>query len=254
MNTRNIAIASFKALALSVLAFSAQAAEFVTNGGFEATTSGAGQLGYNTNATGWSVPDPNAAASYTFLFTPGLADTTGATGQYGNLQLWGPGNGGAVGNNLPATSPAGGNYVAEDGAFQVGAVSQTINGLVVGQSYSLSFWFAGAQQQGFTGATTEGFQVSLGGVTQDTAILNNADHGFTGWQQKTFNYTATSATEVLSFLAVGTPNGLPPFTLLDGVSLTGPAATTTPLPAALFFVAPALAGVFGFARRKQNKA
>ena len=250
MNQQKTAIAIFKALALSLLAFSAQAAQFVTNGGFETTTHGAGQLGYNTNATGWSVPAPSG--SYTFLFTPGSADTTGVNGQYGNLGLWGPGNGSV--NGLPASSPAGGNYVAEDGAFQVGAISQTINGLVVGQSYSLSFWFAGAQQKGFSGATTEGFQVSLGGVTHDTAILNNATHGFTGWKQETFNYTAASATEVLSFLAVGTPNGEPPFSLLDGVSLTGPAATTTPLPAALFFVAPALAGVFGFSRRKQIKA
>ncbi len=37
-----------------------------------------------------------------------------------------------------------------------------------------------------------------------------------------------------------------------GVSLTN--VTPTPLPAALFFVAPALAGVFGFSRRKQDKA
>ena len=252
MNTRNIAIASFKALALSVFAFSAQAAQFVTNGSFESTTNGAGQLGYNTTATGWTSAAPNA--SYNFLFTSGSADTTGATSQYTgpNLTLWGPANGSS--NGLTASSPDGGNFVAMDGAYHTGPLTQNITGLVVGDQYTLSFWYAGAQQHGFTGATTEGVKVSLGGVTQDAPILSNANHGFTGWQQETFTYTATSATEVLSFLAVGTPTGEPPFTLLDGVSLTGPSATATPLPAALFFVAPALAGVFGFARRKQNKA
>ncbi len=37
----------------------------------------------------------------------------------------------------------------------------------------------------------------------------------------TFTFTANSPTELLSFLAVGTPAAnLPPFALLDGVSLT----------------------------------
>jgi hypothetical protein len=39
-----------------------------------------------------------------------------------------------------------------------------------------------------------------------------------GWQQDSFAFTATSATERLSFLAKGTPNGKPPFALLSGVS------------------------------------
>ena len=249
MNQQKIAIAIFKALALSVLAFSAQAAEFVTNGSFETTTHGAGQLGYNTNATGWSVPAPSG--SYTFLFTPGSADTTGVTGQWGNLQLWGPGNG--SNNGLPSTSPSGGNYIASDGDFQRGAVSQNITGLIAGDQYTLKFWWAGIQQKNFDGPTTEGWNVSLGSNTQSTGVVSLASHGFSGWQQETFTYTATSSSEVLSFLAYGTPGGQPPFSLLDGVSLTGP-TTATPLPAALYFVAPALAGVFGFARRRQNKA
>jgi hypothetical protein len=59
--------------------------ELVTNGGFEMTTNGNGQLGYNTNATGWSVVAPSG--SYIFLFGPGTADTTGANGEYGGLTL-----------------------------------------------------------------------------------------------------------------------------------------------------------------------
>jgi len=41
------------AIALTVCtALSAQANNLVTNGGFETTTNGTGQLGYNTNVTG----------------------------------------------------------------------------------------------------------------------------------------------------------------------------------------------------------
>jgi len=48
-------------------------------------------------------------------------------------------------------------------------------------------------------------------------VVNNVNHGFTGWMHQTFTYTATNTSELLSFLAVGTPNGVPPFVLLDGV-------------------------------------
>lgn len=129
----------------------------VTNGSFE-TNGGNGQLGYNTSATGWSVPAPGG--SYTFIFAPGTADGPGADGQFGNLQLWGPGNGSA--NGLTATSPNGGYYIAQDLAFQQGAISQTINGLTPGQKYDVSFWWAAAQQYTFDLATFDQWQVTLG--------------------------------------------------------------------------------------------
>ena len=101
----------------------------------------------------------------------------------------------------------------------VGAISQTVNGLTIGGNYALTFYWAAAQQQGFTGSTTEQWKVTLGSQEQDTAILDNVNHGFTGWKSQTFTYTATATSELLSFLAVGTPNGVPPFALLDGVSM-----------------------------------
>jgi hypothetical protein len=202
----------------------------VQNGGFETTTAGAnpdttlgaGQLGYNINATGWTTTaSPTTGPySYNFLFTSGSADTAGADGEFGVLTLYGPNNGTA--NGLPASSPVGGNYVGLDSDVQYdAALSQTITGLTVGQGYNLSFYWAGAQQTTYGGITTDTLAVTLGSQTQTTPTLTVANHGFDPWTEVTFNYTATSTAEVLSFLATGTPlmPNEPPFVLLDGVDL-----------------------------------
>ena len=75
----------------------------------------------------------------------------------------------------------------------------------------------------------EGWQVSLGGTTQSTTLVTNASHGFSGWRKQSFSYTATSSSELLSFLAQGGPGNGPPFALLDGVTLNAsvPDATST---------------------------
>ena len=203
-------------LAAAILGTAAGATNLVANGDFEATTlSGSHEFGdrYASNQVlGWT------SDGYNFVFAPGTADNgSGATGEYGSLQLWGPGNGAA--NGLTGASPAGGNFIGADGAFGVGAISQTINGLVAGQQYDVSFWWAGAQQQGFDGLNTEQWDVSLGDEHHSTGIVSNGNHGFTGWQQETFTFTATSSSQVLSFLAHGTPEGVPPFSLLDGVTM-----------------------------------
>jgi hypothetical protein len=236
---RKSAVLGFLALAFLTFGIAAQAGNLVVNGGFESTTSGPGQLGYNTNATGWTT------TGYNFLFASGTADTTGTNGVYGNLQLWGPNNGSA--NGLPASSPDGGNYVAADGAFQIAPIQQTINGLTPSDSYTVSFYWAGAQQYTFNGPNTEQWQVSLGSQTQSTAVYQNPSHGFSGWQQQSFTYTATSASEVLSFLAVGTPTGVPPFSLLDGVTLNA----ATPEPATLALLGSGLLAGVGFVRSKK---
>jgi hypothetical protein len=77
----------------------------------------------------------------------------------------------------------------------------------------------------------------------------NASEGFTGWQTDSFTFTATSTSEVLSFLAVGTPAGVPPFTLLDGISVT-----QTPEPQSLVLFATGLIGVSGLVRRRFQKS
>lgn len=189
---------------------------YVTNGSFETTTNGTGQLGFNTNVTGWTNADNSGTWGYNFVFAPGTADTTGATGADGNLQLWGPGNGS---DNGLTTSPDGGNFIAADPVYEQGAISQVITGLTAGKAYYVQFWWAGAQQYSYNGTTTEGWQVSLGSSILTTGTISNANHGFTGWQLETMDFVATASSETLSFLALGTPNGLPPFALLDGVTM-----------------------------------
>ena len=238
MQFRKITLALAAATALSAL--SAQAANLVVNGGFEATTNGKGQLGFNTNATGWTNVN-----GYTFLYAPGSVDSSGAIGEFGNVSMWGTNNGGP--NAFP-NSPTGGNFIAFDGAFKVTPLQQTIVGLVVGQKYDLGFDWGAAQQFGFTGATTDQWQVSLGNETHSTAVVSNVSHGFSGWVHQTFTFTAASASEVLSFLAVGTPNGVPPFALLDGVTL----AAAVPEPSSWALMLGGFAVVGFIARRRRS--
>ena len=62
-----------------------------------------------------------------------------------------------------ADPPPGGNFIQADGNpdFE-SSFNQVINGLTAGTTYTLSFWQAAGQQQGFTGATTEQWKVFFG--------------------------------------------------------------------------------------------
>jgi hypothetical protein len=229
---RASAVLVCSAMAVSTLAPSAKA-DFVFNGNFQTWTGGtagspsqladSGTGGY-TALTNWVTGDGSALLA--FLFAPGTADTTGDHDVRFNdtFNLWGPGaNGGGVANGLTAASPNGGNFVALDAApaYRGVGISQNLTGLTVGAQYRVSFYWAAAQQHGFDGATTESVQVGFGGrPVQTTATFNNASHGFSGWMFQTFNFLADATTnEKLSFLALGGPDGLPPFVLLDGVSV-----------------------------------
>jgi hypothetical protein len=238
----------FSAAAVLAVAPLAQA-ELVTNGSFEDTTNGIGQLGYNTTATGWSVADPSTGASYAFIFSSPSAYGTGSPGQYGNVILYGP-----PGNTLGA-SPDGGNFLGSDNAFQNGAITQTLSGLTDGDTYAVTFWWAAAQQAGYQNGTTSGWTVSLGGITAPQTVDTTIPQGgFSGWAQQTFDFTADGTSDVLSFLAAPPTNGAPPFSLLDGVSVTDTTTTssnTTPEPGTWILMLTGILGALGVMRSRQ---
>jgi hypothetical protein len=244
LNARLAAVAL--GCAASLGAIGAQATQLVTNGSFETLTNGYGQIGDNTNATGWTT------SGYNFVFNASNA-ITGVNGSDGALALWGTGNGGV---DTITASPDGGNFIGADGGYEVGAISQTITGLTAGQQYAVSFYMAAAQQTNHTGATTDFWTVDLGSSaltsntqagSQSTAVINLASHAFSGWEYETMTFTATGTSDVLSFLATGTPSGVPPFALLDGVSMTA-----VPEPGSITLMAGGIAALAGMAWRRRK--
>jgi len=241
---------------------------FVTDGGFTNLTtnygtnynSNGGQMGNNVDVVGWS----NTAATnsfdktnnqggtnsigYNFLFTTNMVNNTNPV--YGNggfyngaatspLSLWNNKNGGSTDN---FTNPPGnGNFIAADGGFQTAAITQTITGLTTNNYYQLTFYYAAAQQTDQLTNTTESWQVSMTGTngnnfTTNTPTLSNRPAGFTGWDLETINFKASSSTEVLSFLAAGTPTGGPPFSLLADVSIVAVPEASSVITAALLLL------------------
>ena len=234
---------SYPLLCSVVLTQSAAAANLLLNGNFTGITNTVagntytyGQFGNNSGTATGSVLTVNNwdTAGYNFVYTPGVVDqgtTAGgakagiakeAPGQatvngYGNQYLWGTNNGGV--NAWPTTNPFSGNFIGADGAYETGAITQTVTGLTTGQVYALNFYWAAAQQESYTSATTENWKVMLGSDAQTTPTFSLASKGFSGWMNQTMNFTASGTSETLSFLAQGTPTGQPPFVALGGVSL-----------------------------------
>jgi len=151
-------------------------------------------------------------------------------------------------------SPDGGYFFGADAAYANAPISQLITGLTPGVQYDLDFYQAGAQFVDAQGANTEGWNVTFGSETFSSQTLNNASEGFTGWQSVSMTFTASSASQTLTFLATGGPSGLPPFALLDGVSLTDstPPPSPVPEPSTLAIVAVGALGMI--ARRIGRKA
>lgn len=224
-------LAWLASIAACVASVPATAANLIVNGDFELTTlAGSYEFGSHytdgdgnplNELTGWTT------TGYNFVFAPGTASTTGSQGQYGALLLWGPGNpsnSSTYSNNgMPDASPVGGNFIGADAALNVPhltqPISQTISNLTVGREYTLGFWWAAAQQAGYDQDTWENWTVTFGNETYATETLNTPEHQFQPWRHTLMTFTAQSSTQTLSFLAGGGPEGQPPFSLLDGVTL-----------------------------------
>jgi len=209
----------------------AAAANLVTNGGFEMTTTGYGLLGTETNVTGWtdapvlSKGKPTKKLGQDYVYAAGTADTALPKvnplmdpSHYDNGELWGPDDGAK--NGMPDASPAGGNFISLSGGKDPSALTQTISALKPGQTYVLTFYYAFAQGYGARrSGSVDSISATLGSQTQVTSPITMPSEVFFGWQQAQFTFKDFSGSDVLSFLAAGTI-GDPPYALLDGVSLT----------------------------------
>jgi hypothetical protein len=113
------------------------------------------------------------------------------------------------------------------------------------------------------GATSDALSVALnGGTAQTTSSVSVMNQGFSGWQtgvSDTFT-ASTTGTEILSFLASGTPTGLnqePAMTLLDNIDVSqnsGPPPPMTPEPSSLLLLATGLLGLGGLVRYHFKKS
>jgi hypothetical protein len=232
-------IIGFSGVALFILSLPAQGGPIVANGDFETTTGNTSSFVMSAGTA------PFAPDSWTFSGGIGCVVFPSSTTSQTN----------ACGSSFASLypgwtlSPDGGNFVAIDGdpSF-AGSLSQTIS-VVAGQSYQVSFDQAAEQFQFFSGATTEQWLVSLGGQSQDSALMHNASHGFVAWMGQSLTFTATTTgSEVLSFFAVGTPGGEPPVVLLDSVSVTA-----VPEPETYTFIGIWLLGAFAVRRQLKKR-
>jgi hypothetical protein len=271
----SVAVSSIATLAL---AFSpvqqAQAVNLVQNGGFVPTglSSSSAYLrdgGVLLNGRIRSISVPGwSSTGYNFLYSSGTsASTTGL------LQFFSS-------PNQVVNSPDGsGWFVGADGAYQQGPISQTLNGLTIGQKYNLTFWQSAAQQKGYSGNTTDQWAVNIGGTFNNASYYAPNSIAFTGgtnlfsdlmtlasqgnigsqttvrgpatingWQRQSMIFTATATSEALSFLAEGTPVGQPPFALLSGVSVQ---AVSVPEPFTI--IGTLIGGTVAFRLRKKSE-
>jgi hypothetical protein len=242
--------AALVAAGMLMAAPAAQAGTLITNGSFENTTAisnGVGTTINNSDLAGWSTgpclsncgSGPNTL--FMFLAAPGYV-TNGVLFQ------------GVAPVNFysgPGTSPDGGNAITQDAGNELGALNQTVNGLVAGDHYQLTFYQATMQaiDASVNSSFSASWTVSLGGSTQSSTTMFNPYKGYSPWEQVTMNFTATSASEVLSFLASSPGNGQPPFLLLDGVGLSD-----IPEPGSLALLVAGAAGLLMMQRRRRLRA
>jgi hypothetical protein len=181
------------------------------------------------------------------------------------------------------------NFLALDADYGEAALSTstTLSGLSQGATVTVTFGFAGTQQltgSDSCGTCTGNFDallaVTLGGSapTAGGALLNAAtgagaidtttsgcpsgastcivSQEWSGWESETLTFTASSSSEVLSFIA-SAPSGqanVPAFALVDNVAYTVTPPTATPEPSSLMLLSTGLLGLGGFLRMRYKNS
>jgi hypothetical protein len=132
-------------------------------------------------------------------------------------------------------------------------ISQTISGLVAGNTYTLSFVEAAANRSDVVYNGLVNWGVSLGGQTlQSTAIAIPGAFGASSWISNSLTFTANATSEVLQFLAQSSVGVAPePVLLLDNVSISPVAAVPEPGTYALMLAG---LGAIGFIAKRRKQA
>ncbi len=235
-------LASLAALAAATAA--AAGPNLVTNGSFEDGFSVPTEFNQSfhpeAGPTGWTSVGNR---TFNLYVDPNTVTTTETRTEYSE-------HGQKLALSFPGASPDGGKFVILDGDVGVaGKLEQMLTGLTAGKRYVVSFDWGASQLQNRTGTTTEQLEVGFGGApSQFTTVVTNPSQGFQGWFKQSFTFAATGTSAVLSFLSHGTPTGLPPVAVLDGVSVT---AVPEPAVWGLMLVG---FGLVGVASRRRSAA
>jgi hypothetical protein len=265
----------FAVAAIVGTASAADATNLIANGDFSTFNSGAAGPGYTFRSYGddqladWTqnVISGNNGGLVVVLPSSTLNDTTIHDGGATVYSFWSTANGGFSTITAP---PSGNPYVfAQDSAPEnTSYLSQTVNGLVAGQTYAITFNWAGLQLRSadgsnWNGDTNEKWEVNLGGTydggtsqtfTGGTTLYTNTitdvpSHGFVGWETASLRFVATGASEVLNLEAVSSSGGMPPFALIDNLQLNA-----VPEPATWAMMLIGVAGMGAVARRRRSAA
>lgn len=246
---RKSAIIGFSTLALSSISLSAQAINIVKNGGFIPSSSIGSFLSSGINnpdspvtITDWVVKDEDAggASFNNLMYVVSDGNTFSRYGAGMNqAQLNGRRNWTLFSTSGQTVNSVDGSgwYIASDGGDSWnGRISQTLNDLTPGNQYIVSFSQAAGQfdcyisggtctSGGYFGQTNNNWRVGFGDSITTTnfqdsdVIVHPSQAPVSAWQSQSMTFTATSSTQVLSFLSQGTPDGQPPTVLLSGVSV-----------------------------------
>lgn len=159
--------------------------------------------------------------------------------------------------------PDGGAFLAIQSNLVNSGIQQTVTGLTPGQTYTVSFYWAATMDNIDTAVESSSLTVFMDhasyATSTQTVSSNNGFWGthstptFNGWLAESFDFVADTGSSVLKFLASGTPQGLPPYALLSGVSITQRAVPEPQNMLGLFAGGLALVGWVAFLRRRKQR-
>jgi hypothetical protein len=189
------------------LGASAQASNLITDGDFSLPNQGGGWTIYSPGTNGW-------------------LNSNGDGIEIGTSTIYG----------LPCANSACQQLEVNANAFDTD--QQTVNGLIVGHTYDLSYLYGGRTSGG-----PDILDVSFGGTP---LIKDSGSIGY--WTLNSFSIVATSTTETLVFSSEVT-SGLPSY----GNEITNVSLTATPLPSTWTMLIAGFVGLGFFAYRGTKK-